>query len=126
MRPGLFLAISNTSRALTDRPPHGDLAVSRSDSAPSLRDDPYDQGEIGPSGPARGGDAPPPPTHFFHFRPLQKSRVLPPHASSTVAPASVPTGLTGARPRSAAIRCAVRHDSALRAESLASALILST
>src|SRR6478609_1908841 len=78
MRPGLFLAISNTSRALTDRPPHGDLAVSRSDSAPSLRDDPYDQGEIGPSGPARGGDAPPPPTHFFHFRPLQKSPCLAP------------------------------------------------
>src|SRR6478609_474451 len=67
------------------------------------------------------------PLHtFFIFAPSRNPRVLPPHASSTVAPVSVPTGVTGARPRLAAIRCAVRHDSALRAESLASALILST
>ena len=76
--PGVFSAISITSRALTARPARGDLARSRSDSAPSLRDDPYDQGEIGPSGPARGGDAPPPPHTFFIFRPLQESPCLAP------------------------------------------------
>ncbi len=55
-----------------------------------------------------------PLTNFFpFFRPSQNPSVLPPHASSTVAPTSVPPGFTGKRRRSGAIRFAVRRASAL-------------
>ena len=121
--------LSNTSRPLTGRPAHGDLAESRSGSAPF---------QCGMSCDRTGADWPvwansrwrrsTRTTNFFLFQPLPESPVsCPPHASSTVAPPRVPTGFTGSRRRSGAIRCAVRHDSAFEPSRFPhSALILST
>src|SRR5450432_2514407 len=64
--------LSNTSHPLTGRPAHGDLTQSRSGSAPSNAGCPViEQGQIGPCGPARGGDAPPAQQTFSYFSPSQ-------------------------------------------------------
>jgi len=76
--PSNFLGLSNTSRYLTDRPAHGDLAESRSDSPPSMRDVRDRAGEDWPEWVSSRWRRSTSPTNFFTFRPLQKSPCLAP------------------------------------------------
>src|SRR4051812_49257219 len=47
-----------------------------------------EQGKTGPSGPTRGGDAPPPQQTFFIFAPPQKPPCLPPARKLACRPAA--------------------------------------
>jgi hypothetical protein len=76
--PSIFPGVSNTSRPLTDRPPHGDLPRSRSDSAPAIREVRDRAGEDWPEWASSRWRRSTSPTNFFIFSPLQKSPCLAP------------------------------------------------
>ena len=88
----LFLGVSNTSRPLTERPAHGDLARSRSDSAPSMRDVRDRAGEDWPEWASSRWRRSTSPTNFFHFSPPPEIPVSCPRTQARLShlPASLP------------------------------------
>ena len=91
-RPSHFPGISNTSHPLTDRPAHGDLARSRSDSAPSMRDVRDRAGEDWPEWVSSRWRRSTSPTNFFIFSPPPEIPVSCPRTQARLShrPASLP------------------------------------
>jgi len=91
-RPSHFQGGLNTSPPLTDRAAHGDLAVSRSDSAPSIRDVRDRAGEEWPEWARLRWRRSTSPTNFFIFSPPPEIPVSCPRTQARLShrPASLP------------------------------------